>query len=135
MHFVRVARRRRRFALSAVIVSLACAITTTSAHAGFVVFEAAGANAAAITPSRGAFHLLTVGGGTVAEAMASSVGSAERSIGTASPTHARTPTCCPRTSSTQPRPAKLVLSTPGSGFLSWQQRQKRGDAPVVWLSK
>src|SRR4249920_3169486 len=42
-------------------------LTAASSQAGFVTFESAGANAAAITPTRDAFRA-AVGGGTVAGA-------------------------------------------------------------------
>src|SRR4051812_6795131 len=56
----------RRFAITATLVLLAVA-ATSSAHAGFTVFEAAGADAASITATRDAFRA-AVGGGTVAGA-------------------------------------------------------------------
>jgi hypothetical protein len=116
MLFVRVARRRRRFALSAVIVSLACAITTTSAHAGFVVFEAAGANAAAITPSRDAFRA-AVGGGTVAGPNGS-FGGLRREVNWDGVPDARAdPSLLPANFFNTTSPRGVVLSTPGSGLV------------------
>ena len=57
---------RARFAIMATLVLVAVG-TTAPAQAGFISFEAAGANAAAITPTRDAFRA-AVGGGTVAGA-------------------------------------------------------------------
>ena len=54
------------------LLSLALVIAGP-AQAGFIVFEAAGANPAAITPTRDAFRV-AVGGGTVAGANGSSGG-------------------------------------------------------------
>lgn len=117
MLFVRVAsRRRRRFAPGAVIVSLACAITTTSAHAGFVVFEATGANAAAITPTRDTFRA-AVGGGTVAGPNGS-FGGLRREVNWDGVPDARSdPSLLPANFFNTTSPRGIVLSTPGSGFL------------------
>jgi hypothetical protein len=57
---------RARFAIMAALVLVAVG-TTAPAQAGFISFEAAGANAAAITPTRDAFRA-AVGGGSVAGA-------------------------------------------------------------------
>src|SRR5262245_60010543 len=62
----RPCRSDARSAMVAALVLIALGMTAP-AHAGFLTFEAAGANAAAITPTRDAFRA-TVGGGTVAGA-------------------------------------------------------------------
>ena len=91
----------RLFVSSFVLV----AATAGVSHAGFTVFEGAGANVAAITPTRDAFRT-AVGGGTVAGANGSFGGAPPRDqLGRrprrASPTRTR----CPPTSSTSTRPA------------------------------
>ncbi|WP_206108065.1 PEP-CTERM sorting domain-containing protein [Paludisphaera soli] len=58
-------RTGRRFAGVATLSLLAVAISSSRADAGFIVFESAGADAAAITPTRDAFRA-AVGGGSVA---------------------------------------------------------------------
>src|SRR5262249_51855302 len=57
----------RRFAQGAAVASLALVMTAATARAAFTIFEAAGPNAASITPTRDAFRA-AVGGGTVAGA-------------------------------------------------------------------
>jgi hypothetical protein len=56
---------RRRFAVGLTLVAMT--MTTASSEAGFVTFEAAGANPAAITPTLDAFRA-ELGGGSVAGA-------------------------------------------------------------------
>ena len=58
-------RIRRRYAVG--LTLLAMALTTDSSEAAFQTFEAEGANAAAITPTRDDFRT-AVGGGSVAGA-------------------------------------------------------------------
>jgi hypothetical protein len=47
--------------------AIAASLFASAASAGFIIFEAAGANPASITPTRDAFRA-AVGGGTVAGA-------------------------------------------------------------------
>jgi hypothetical protein len=91
-------------------------IPGTVAHAGFTVFEAAGPNPAAITPTRDAFRD-AVGGGTVAGANGS-FGGVRREINWDGVPDARSdpnPLSADFYNTTSPR--GVVFSTPGTGFL------------------
>jgi hypothetical protein len=88
----------------------------TVAHAGFTVFEAAGFNPAAITPTRDAFRA-AVGGGTVAGANGS-FGGVRREINWDGTPDARSdPNPLPADFYNTTSPRGVVFSTPGTGFL------------------
>src|SRR3954469_13412644 len=85
-------------------------------HAGFIVFEGAGANPAAITPTRDGFRA-AVGGGSVAGANGS-FGGVRREInwdGVPDASADPNPLAANFFNVTSPR--GVVLSTPGTGFL------------------
>lgn len=110
-----IARLRRRIPMLAVLVLLA-ATATAPAHAGFIVFEAAGPDAAAITPTRDAFRAL-VGGGTVAGPNGSFGGLRREINWDGVPAASSDPNPLPADffNTTSPRGAEF--STPGTGFL------------------
>ena len=92
------------------------ALTTTASNAGFMTFEAAGANPAAITPTRDAFRT-AVGGGTVAGANGS-FGGIRREINWDGVPDARAdPNPLPSNFFNVNSPRGVVFSTPGTGFL------------------
>ncbi len=99
------------------MAAAACVLFSASeAWGGFVTFEAAGADAAAITPTRDAFR----GRSEAARSPGPTAPSADfaaRSTGTAYPAAAPIPTPFPPTSSTSNSPRGVVFSTPGTGFL------------------
>jgi len=110
-----LSRIGRRFAMAATLGLLAVA-TTTPAQAGFTVFEAAGADAAAITPTRDAFRA-AVGGGAVAGANGS-FGGLRREINWDGVPDARSdPNPLPADFFNTTSPRGAVFSTPGTGFL------------------
>lgn len=103
----------RRFSQLASLALLAC---TASVQAQFTIFEAAGANPAAITPTRDAFRT-AVGGGTVAGANGS-FGGLRREInwdGVAD--SSADPNALPANFFNVNSPRGVVFSTPGTGFL------------------
>jgi hypothetical protein len=91
-------------------------LTAATSQAGFVTFEAAGANAAAITPTRDAFRT-AVGGGTVAGANGSFGGLRREINWDGVPDAKADPNLLPADffNTTSPRGAEF--STPGTGFL------------------
>jgi hypothetical protein len=101
-----------RFFFGALIVS-SCA---GRSEAGFTVFEAAGANAAAITPTRDAFRT-AVGGGTTAGANGS-FGGVRREINwDGVPDASADPSSLAANFFNVNSPRGVVFSTPGTGFL------------------
>jgi hypothetical protein len=91
-------------------------VMTTPAHAGFTVFEAAGADPASITPTRDAFRV-AVGGGAVAGANGS-FGGLRREINWDAVPDARSdPNALPGNFFNVNSPRGAVFSTPGTGFL------------------
>jgi hypothetical protein len=106
----------RHSTLSAALAALAVVLSAPFAAAGFITFEAAGADPAAITPTRDAFRT-AVGGGSVA-GMNGNFGGLRREINWDGVPDARSdPNALPANffNSTSPRGA--VFSTPGTGFL------------------
>jgi hypothetical protein len=106
----------RRFAKSAALAILAASLTTAPARAGFTVFEAAGANAAAITPTRDAFRA-DVGGGTVAGANGSFGGLRREINWDGVPEALSDPNKLPADFFNTTSPRGVVFNTPGTGFL------------------
>jgi|SRR5438876_2165584 len=106
---------RARFAIMATLVLVAVG-TTAPAQAGFISFEAAGANAAAITPTRDAFRA-AVGGGTVAGANGSFGGLRREINWDGVPEGFSDPNLLPANFFNANSPRGVVYSTPGTGFL------------------
>ena len=90
-------------------------LTAPDAHAQFTVFEAAGANAAAITPTRDAFRTF-LGGGTVAGANGSFGGLRREITWDGVPDSLSDPNNLPGNFFNTTSPRGVVLSTPGTGF-------------------
>ena len=94
----------------------AAALVASAAHAGFIPFESAGVDAAAITPTRDAFRN-AIGGGTVAGANGS-FGGVRREINWDGVPNGRAdPNLLPANFFNVNSPRGAVFSTPGSGFL------------------
>jgi len=105
-----------RGAIGVACGALALAAVSSSAQAAFVVFEATGADAAAITPTRDAFRT-AVGGGTVAGANGS-FGGVRREINwDGVPDGFSDPSPLPGNFFNANSPRGVVFSTPGTGFL------------------
>jgi hypothetical protein len=104
----------RRFALGLMLAAIL--LTTSSGEAAFLTFEAAGADPAAITPTRDAFRA-AVGGGSVAGANGS-FGGLRREINWDGVPDARAdPNPLPADFFNTTSPRGAVFSTPGTGFL------------------
>jgi hypothetical protein len=92
------------------------AVTAATSHAGFVTFESAGADPAAITPTRDAFRA-AVGGGSVAGANGSFGGLRREINWDAVPDAKADPHLMPADFFNTTSPRGAVFSTPGTGFL------------------
>jgi len=91
-------------------------LLSPAAFANFTVFEAAGANPAAITPTRDAFRA-SVGGGTVAGANGSFGGLRREINWDGVPDMFSDPNALPANFFNVNSPRGVVFSTPGTGFL------------------
>src|SRR5216117_949657 len=116
---------RARFAIMATLVLVAVG-TTAPAQAGFISFEAAGANAAAITPTRDAFRV-AVGGGIVAGANGSFGGLRREINWDGVPDIFSAPNLLPGNFFNVNSPRGVVFSTPGTGF---EVSANAGVAPI-----
>lgn len=106
-------KHQRRFTFLAALAVLAF---TTTTQAQFTVFESAGANPAAITPTRDAFRT-AIGGGTVAGANGS-FGGVRREINwDGVPDSFADSNALPANFFNVNSPRGVVFSTPGTGFL------------------
>lgn len=123
-----LARLGRRFTPSAVLVLLAVA-TAPPVQAGFITFEAAGPNTAAITPKRDAFRA-AVGGGAVAGANGSFGGLRREINWDGVPAASSDPNLLPANFFNTTSPRGAVFSTPGTGFLV--SANAGGTAPVLF---
>ena len=108
-------RLGRRFAMIATLIVLAMALAAP-AHASFTVFEAVGADPAAITPTRDAFRT-AVGGGTVAGSNGSFGGLRREINWDGVPETLSDPNPLPADFFNINSPRGAVFSTPGTGFL------------------
>jgi hypothetical protein len=98
------------------LVAVATYALAANAYAGFITFEAAGADAASITPTRDAFRS-AVGGGTVAGANGN-FGGLRREINWDGVPETRSdPNALPADFFNVNSPRGVVFSTPGTGFL------------------
>src|SRR5215216_4988277 len=95
---------------------IALGLSASHIEAGFTNFESAGANAAAITPTRDAFRT-AVGGGTVAGANGSFGGLRREINWDGVPDTFADPNALPGNFFNVNSPRGAVLSTPGTGFL------------------
>ena len=101
---------------SIVLGTAMCLLFSPGAFAGFTVFEAAGANPAAITPTRDAFRA-SVGGGTTAGANGSFGGLRREINWDGVPDMFSDPNALPANFFNVNSPRGVVFSTPGTGFL------------------
>src|SRR4051812_37668733 len=99
-----------------VLASLLAAGGANQAIASFIVFEAAGADAAAITATRDAFRA-AVGGGTVAGANGDFGGLRREINWDAVPDARADPNALPADFFNVNSPRGVVFSTPGTGFM------------------
>lgn len=104
-----------RILATAVIVAATALLGAPTAWASFVTFEAAGANAAAISPTRDSFRL-AVGGGTVADANGSFGGLRREINWDGVPDALSDPNLLPANFFNVNSPRGAVFSTPGTGF-------------------
>lgn len=102
--------------LHIVSVSLAALLLLPTAWAGFVTFESAGINPAAITPTRDAFRA-AVGGGASAGSNGSFGGLRREINWDGVPNSLADPNALPADFFNVNSPRGAVLSTPGTGFL------------------
>jgi len=101
---------------SIVLGTAMCLLFSPGAFAGFTVFEAAGANPAAITPTRDAFRA-SVGGGTTAGANGSFGGLRREINWDGVPDMFSDPNALPANFFNVNSPRGVTFSTPGTGFL------------------
>lgn len=105
-----------RFLATAVIAAATALLLAPAAWANFVTFESAGADAAAITPTRDGFRL-AVGGGTVAGANGSFGGLRREINWDGVPDALSDPNPLPGNFFNVNSARGAVFSTPGTGFL------------------
>ncbi len=105
----------RRFVAYAILAMLSGASTATT-EAGIIVFEAAGGDAAAITPTRDAFRA-AVGGGSIGAANGSFGGVRREVNWDGVPNSLSDPNLLPADFFNTTSPRGIVFSTPGTGFL------------------
>src|SRR5205807_2646705 len=105
-----------RCRFTAALTLVAMTMTTASSEAGFVTFEAAGADPASITPTRDAFRA-AVGGGSVAGANGSFGGLRREINWDGVPDSRADPNLLPGDFFNTTSPRGAVFSTPGTGFL------------------
>ena len=105
-----------RFLATAVIAAATALLLAPAAWANFVTFESAGADAAAITPTRDGFRL-AVGGGTVAGANGSFGGLRREINWDGVPDALSDPNPLPANFFNVNSARGAVFSTPGTGFL------------------
>ena len=115
--------------LLAFVAALSSAGLASPARAAPVVFEAAGANAAAITSTRDAFRA-AVGGGTVAGANGSFGGLRREINWDGVPDSRSDPNALPADFFNTTSPRGVVFSTPGTGFLV--SANASGSAPILF---
>ena len=117
----------RRIALG---IALA-AVTTAASHAGFITFESAGGNPAAITSTRDAFR--TAVGGGAAPGLNGSFGGVRREINWDGVTDPHSdPNPLPANFFNVNSPRGIVLSTPGTGFLVSANAVNPTNTPVLF---
>jgi len=104
-------------------------LLSPAAFAGFTVFEAAGANPAAITPTRDAFRA-SVGGGTTAGANGSFGGLRREINWDGVPDMFSDPNALPANFFNVNSPRGAVFSTPGTGFLV--SANSGGSTPILF---
>lgn len=111
------------------IIAMVAFVATTPTHAQFTIFEAVGASAAEITPTRDAFRS-AVGGGTVAGANGS-FGGVRREINwDGVPDAFADSNALPANFFNVNSPRGVVFSTPGTGFLV--SSNAGGATPVLF---
>lgn len=99
-----------------IIAAIAASLFASVASAGFITFEAAGVDAAAITPTRDAFRA-AVGGGSVAGANGSFGGLRREINWDGVPDTLADPNLLPANFFNVNSPRGVLFSTPGTGFL------------------
>ncbi len=102
--------------LRTMFVAITASLFASTAIAGFVTFEAAGADAAAITPTRDAFRA-AVGGGSVAGANGSFGGLRREINWDGVPAALADPNLLPADFFNTTSPRGVEFTTPGTGFL------------------